>query len=291
MTSKSPIQIHYTLVRFAPKAPLKRERKPVLPKAEKIENDLDDAKAEQLLRRYNETSLTGKSKAERKVGPTQVAFGFGGSSNSIKSYGAPKGINRNQGSSSDGKVQKEYKEPWDYYTYYPVTLPMRRPYSGNPELLDEEEFEEDPQRSAYDEYATNPAVDLGLLDENLENNMFFLQLPTTMPTIKQSADAEVHEPDNNANLAKGAGVSQKPCNLEALPAGFMGKMLVYRSGAIKLKLGDTLYDVSAGLNCVFAQDVVAINTEERHCCNVGELNKRAVITPDIDSMLSAMSDL
>lgn len=33
-------------------------------------------------------------------------------------------------------------------------------------------------------------------------------------------------------------------HLENLPAGYMGKMLVYKSGAIKLKLGDILYDVS-----------------------------------------------
>lgn len=36
----------------------------------------------------------------------------------------------------------------------------------------------------------------------------------------------------------------KGCSLEDLPAGYMGKMLVYKSGAVKLKLGDTLYDVS-----------------------------------------------
>ncbi|CDP20758.1 unnamed protein product [Coffea canephora] len=31
-------------------------------------------------------------------------------------------------------------KPWDYYTNYPVTLPLRRPYSGDPEHLDQEEF-------------------------------------------------------------------------------------------------------------------------------------------------------
>jgi DNA-directed RNA polymerase III subunit RPC4 len=42
----------------------------------------------------------------------------------------------------------------------------------------------------------------------------------------------------------GGGVSNKGCGLEELPDGYMGKMLVYKSGAIKLKLGDALYDVS-----------------------------------------------
>ncbi|GFP87245.1 mediator of RNA polymerase ii transcription subunit 20a [Phtheirospermum japonicum] len=217
-------------------------------------------------------------KGTQEVGPVQVAFGYGGSSSTIKSY-------------KGGAYQtlgKEYKEPWDYYTSYPVTLPLRRPYSGNPE-----EFGEDTQRSGYDEYATNPAVELGLLDENPENSMFFFQLPTNMPTVKPSANAEANEPEKTPKPAKfsarGTGVSRKPCNLEELPAGLMGKMLVYKSGAVKLKLGEMIYDVSSGLNCVFAQDVLAINTEEKHCCNIGELSKRAVITPDIDSMLDAMS--
>lgn len=39
---------------------------------------------------------------------------------------------------------------------------------------------------------------------------------------------------------------------------------------------------------MFAQDVVAINTEDKHCCVLGELKKRAIITPDVDSALSSM---
>jgi DNA-directed RNA polymerase III subunit RPC4 len=31
--------------------------------------------------------------------------------------------------------------------------------------------------------------------------------------------------------------------LENMPAGHMGKLLVYRSGVVKLRLGDTLYEV------------------------------------------------
>ncbi|MED6175124.1 hypothetical protein PIB30_075487 [Stylosanthes scabra] len=50
-----------------------------------------------------------------------------------------------------------------YYSYYPVTLPLRRPYSGNPELLDEEEFGEAAESRTYDENSTNQAKELGLL--------------------------------------------------------------------------------------------------------------------------------
>ncbi|XP_022870681.1 uncharacterized protein LOC111389926, partial [Olea europaea var. sylvestris] len=182
------------------------------------------------------------------VGHTQVAFGYGGSSTSLKSYGAAKHINKKLGSSSDGdgdqqRVEKEYKEPWNYYSYYPSQLPLRRPYSGNPELLDKEEFEDNSARSVDDESATNPALKLGLM-ENLEDSMFFVQLPKAMPMTNLCDNAGDREQGSSTNPVKGARPSQKPCSMEALPAGFMGKMLVYRSGAVKLKLGDTLYDVS-----------------------------------------------
>ncbi|CDP04591.1 unnamed protein product [Coffea canephora] len=86
-------------------------------------------------------------------------------------------------------------------------------------------------------------------------------------------------------------LSQNACSLDELPAGFMGKILFYRSGAVKLKLDDNLCDVSVGLDCAFAQDVVAVNIEERHCCTLGELNKRVLITPNMGSMLDGMANL
>nr|GEW87953.1 DNA-directed RNA polymerase III subunit RPC4 [Tanacetum cinerariifolium] len=49
--------------------------------------------------------------------------------------------------------------------------------------------------------------------------------------------------------------------------------------------------VTGGLDCSFSQDVVAMNTEEKHCCNIREANKRAIIAPDINSILENLKDL
>lgn len=100
-------------VRFAPKGPPRRAQKTVLLKPEKVEADVDAAKAEELMQRFNEASAKVKHKVEKK-GPTQVAFGYGGSSSSLNSYGHH---NKVLGSMSDGgiggqRVQKEYTEPW-----------------------------------------------------------------------------------------------------------------------------------------------------------------------------------
>ncbi|XP_050261797.1 uncharacterized protein LOC126706411 isoform X9 [Quercus robur] len=282
-------------MRFAPKAPPRRVPKPEV-KTEVVE-DVDANQARELLRRFNDGSIRAKPKIEKKEAPVQVAFGVGGASPSLR-YGVPRAGNvndSNQGSASkssafaSGLREKEYQEPWDYYSYYPVTLPVRRPYSGNPEILNEEEFVRDSETVAYDENSANPAVELGLMEENQEASMFFLQLPPTMPMIKRSVTSDDRGVTDSVRRPGGAHTVKKTCAWDELPAGFMGKMLVYRSGAIKLKLGESLYDVSPGLDCVFAQDVVAINTAEKHCCVVGELNKRASITPDVDSVVNSMA--
>lgn len=287
-------------VRFAPKAPPVRKPKPAAVKTEARDDDDDEAKAKDLLRHFNEGILKEKPKIERKVAPSQIAFGYGGTSASLKSYHVQKdqnNVNSYQGTSSGPGLRgmKEYREPWDYYSYYPVTLPLRRPYSGNPELLDEEEFGEAPSSVTYNENILNTAMELDLMDSqrdgSLEPSMFFIQLPPTVPMAKRLTTAAGNETTESSTSSNVLGSLEKSCSLDELPAGLMGKMLVYRSGAVKLKLGDTLYDVSSGLDCVFAQDVVAINRAEKHFCVVGELNKRAILTPDVDSVLESMSEL
>ena len=81
--------------------------------------------------------------------------------------------------------------------------------------------------------------------ENQEASMLFLQLPPTMPMIKRSATSDDRGVTDSVRRPGGARTVKKTCALDELPAGFMGKMLVYRSGAIKLKLGESLYDVSS----------------------------------------------
>lgn len=48
--------------------------------------------------------------------------------------------------------------------------------------------------------------------------------------------------------------------------------------------------ISPGAKMTFSQAAVAINTKEKHCCELGEVEKRAVVTPDVDSLLNSMDD-
>ncbi|KAK4601002.1 hypothetical protein RGQ29_010543 [Quercus rubra] len=317
-------------LKFVPKAPPRRKTKPSPSPTPKTEVVDEDGKAEEeaqyLLRRFNE-NLARRGPREEKKSSVQVAFGPGVMpSTSLKVYGAAKEENVGNRSASvpkssdngetllslpsaaneDGNdacsadpmetsaqiVKKEYRERWDYHhTNYPTTLPLRRPYSGDPELLDMAEFGEAAANYEYDENIINPASDLGLKVESEEEKLFFFQLPASLPFLKRSASRKGKEKIESHTSLESGGISKKSCSLEELPGGYMGKMLVYKSGAIKLKLGDSLYDVSPGSDCIFTQDVAAINLAEKECCVLGELGKRAVVTADIDSLLDSMIDL
>uniref|UniRef100_A0A0D3F5M1 Uncharacterized protein n=1 Tax=Oryza barthii TaxID=65489 RepID=A0A0D3F5M1_9ORYZ len=43
--------------------------------------------------------------------------------------------------------------------------------------------------------------------------------------------------------------------------------------------------VSAGMKCEFIQEVVAINTREKHFCSLGKIKKHLIGTTDIDNLL------
>ncbi|KAK7291806.1 hypothetical protein RIF29_07245 [Crotalaria pallida] len=288
----------------APHQPRKNKYKPVAkpkktrpqPKTEQkteefVDHD-DKDRAKDLLQLAKENEMKHRQRFEKKVAASQIAFGLGGESTSTRSYAISKGgsnINGNQSSALNAAREKEYKEPWDYYSNYPTTLPLRRPYSGNPEFLDEEEFGEVAESRGYDENLSNPVTELGLLEENLEANMFLISLPATLPIIKGSARGQ--DVAESSKPPRGAKNAAKPYKLNEIPRGIMGKLYVYKSGATKMKLGDTLYDVSPGMNCGFSQDLIAMNTAQKHCCTVGEISKQVTITPDIDSVIDNLAHL
>ncbi|XP_031109976.1 uncharacterized protein LOC116014117 isoform X1 [Ipomoea triloba] len=328
--------------RFAPKPPPRprRAKSKVELRTESSRHDASDDEVPdaRLLRRANEHLNRGKPKAEKKA--AQVVFSHGvASSAPIRTYGNPReGTSDSAGLKGSGygdprdlvalpsntnvdvdedrlakaesikKKKREYREPWDYKnSYYPITLPLRKPNSGDPEILDEEEFGEAARNVEYDETKIHPSSDLGLLDEQDEDErrLFFIQIPNNLPSYKSIGDetalpaastkgkevvevpssAKGKEKVENPTVLRRRSSPNKGCSLEELPGGYMGKMLVYKSGAVKLKLGNILYDVSPGVGCSSAQEVVAINTVDKTCCKLGGIYKHAVVIPDIDSLL------
>ena len=46
--------------------------------------------------------------------------------------------------------------------------------------------------------------------------------------------------------------SRRGSNLNELPKGYLGKILVYKSGKVKMKIGDALFDVSSKFKVLFS---------------------------------------
>ncbi|WJX43565.1 hypothetical protein P8452_30642 [Trifolium repens] len=180
----------------------------------------------------------------------------------------------------DTTDEEDYMEPWDLDSNYPITLPLRKPNSGNPAILDEEEFGEAATNVEYDGDNLNSAEELGLLDNSEQPKMIIFKLPAVLPRIEQPVTSKGKEKIGTSK------VSKKGTNLLELPSGCIGKMQVYKSGAVKLKIGETLYDVSSGTKTKFAQDVVAINAEKKNYSVLGAVtvNTKAVVVPDIDAI-------
>ncbi|XP_072976295.1 uncharacterized protein [Typha angustifolia] len=254
-------------LKFAPKVPPRKLTKSNVPKTEPLETKDETIDKELLMKlktaKTNEGFRQRAPKNERKAAPAQVAFG---QVNSLmaRSFPVPRGDDKDTSASI---LEKEYVEPWDYtHSYYPVTLPLRRPYSGNPglfslscyfnmfhldylilclfpEILDEMEFGDASTSSVLDEAELNTGVELGLMEKREEPQMLFFQFPACLPFAKEPAAAlNTKETTNSNNTSL---TSKKGCKLEELPGGFMGKILVYKSGKVKMKLGDALFDVSA----------------------------------------------
>ncbi|XP_057488990.1 uncharacterized protein LOC130774966 [Actinidia eriantha] len=347
--SSSTRKVRFTPKAPARKTPKPTDPETEIVEHDAVDIEASQSQSQSLLRRVNENLVQGP-KVEKKSS-VQVAFAHGaassdyirmygihgegsssgkGNGSGLKDYAAgddqilfslpstatPEGMAGNSATAVNASFQKKrkpYIEPWDYGSNYPITLPLRRPYSGHPELLDEAEFGEAASNVEYDETTMNSALELGLLEENDKPQLLFLQLPATLPLVKRSASADGKEKAESSKPLESKGASASPkgkeiatgasatakgnqkegssmppevananecCSLEDLPAGHMGKMQVYKSGVIKWKLGEVTYDVAPGVSCTFTQDAVAINTVDRNCCLLGELSKRAVVTPD-----------
>lgn len=69
--------------------------------------------------------------------------------------------------------------------------------------------------------------------------MLLFKFPNPLPYEIPALNTEQTE-NKGKTKAKKIG-----CNLHQLPPGYVGKMRVYKSGKVKMKLGDVIFNVSA----------------------------------------------
>ncbi|KAH9531617.1 hypothetical protein CY35_19G046900 [Sphagnum magellanicum] len=293
--------------KFEPKVPARRLKKLSAVKSEPGEGgDAEIPKElQKLIKQSEEDAAARFQRPDNRKGPTRVAFGYGsaaasqpsasaGFSKGKSSSGAGGGRGGHSGNGADVKPflqgdpyfepklgKSKSIEPFDTSKYYPVILPLQRPANERTRYLDEDCGVE------HDENALSAAQELDLFDESEEDKLMFFQIPASLPLGQDAAvSRESGQDEMVGSVKEGTRNSSAGVKLEKLPEGHVGKLLVYKSGAVKLKIGDVLFDALPGTDCMFAQELAAVNPTAKHCCFLGDVRQRVILTPDIDSLLT-----
>ncbi|XP_030565781.1 DNA-directed RNA polymerase III subunit RPC4 [Drosophila novamexicana] len=128
-----------------------------------------------------------------------------------------------------------------------------------------------------------------------QSQLFVMQLPNVLPCVADEAEdapvateqpassASAEQPNSPTSTTAATG-TPKPSLLAQLEEGQIGKILRYRSGRVKLLLGDTHFDLDMGLDSGFLQELMSIssNREQRsgNMINLGPIQAKLKATPD-----------
>lgn len=127
------------------------------------------------------------------------------------------------------------------------------------------------------------------MDELDVNVLFIFQLPDALPghgTESEPADSAESQVPNQPQ--------ENLCTMHNLEEGKIGRLVRYRSGKMKLLLGDSKFDIDLGIDPNLLQEVIStqINKSERsgQVINLGEINAKLSAVPDWEFMLNNIAD-
>ncbi|KAG4101922.1 hypothetical protein H8356DRAFT_931598 [Neocallimastix lanati (nom. inval.)] len=133
-----------------------------------------------------------------------------------------------------------------------------------------------------------PASDLLRNDIKPENNILFFQFPSVLPEIitnNMETDSKFDSSKVKIETADGKISKVDLDTNSSAPEGKFGKLIIYKSGKMKIKMGDILFDVNPGTDCNFYQNAFSFNTDKKEGYILGDIRKRYICTPDIESLL------
>ncbi|XP_055905042.1 DNA-directed RNA polymerase III subunit RPC4 isoform X2 [Eupeodes corollae] len=125
---------------------------------------------------------------------------------------------------------------------------------------------------------------------NTQPQIFMMQLPDTLPC--EDPDDSPENPPSTSKETQPPPPSeplQKKNPLKDMVEGQIGKLVRYKSGKLKLVLGEAQFDVTMGIETGFLQDLMSISTnrEERsgNMINLGPIQAKLTATPDWEYLL------
>ncbi|KAF9962556.1 hypothetical protein BGZ70_008027 [Mortierella alpina] len=102
-----------------------------------------------------------------------------------------------------------------------------------------------------------------------------------------SAAGAAGSSNHNGKSAGGAGdKDDEESHLQQ--EGKIGRLLIYKSGKVKMKVGDIIMDVSSGSECSFLQDVVVVDSNNKQAFVMGSVQKRMVCVPNLTQLLNGL---
>lgn len=174
-------------------------------------------------------------------------------------------------------------------------------------IPDDEEEEEEELPTLYME-SDSPAQNIFALDEKrrlvcvAEEELLYFQLPTVVPKFekpKQDIDMDQDEvkaeaiEGNEKSLPTAAKKStleeaMSHLDLEDMPDGQIGKLIVYKSGKMKMQFGNILLDVNQGMQSSFLENIMVVDHESeetKKAIELGHIVQKFVCAPNMDALL------
>jgi len=172
--------------------------------------------------------------------------------------------------------------------YRPTSLPHVAGMKTESIDDDDDDDDEPESRAEPTETPVRPTAATVFTNSEAMEELFFIQLPSYLPashankTPPKQVKSKRDRPDPNAS---GIPQEQFERNIHNIPEGYMGKIYVYESGKVKMKLGDIWFNINMGAECSFKQEAAVIDTEQQTLHVLGNVSKRLVCSPDIRNLL------
>lgn len=112
--------------------------------------------------------------------------------------------------------------------------------------------------------------------------LFLVQLPHTLPSIESHLTNQF----SKAAIDCGPNVSERAQDAlysDPLSSGKLGKLTIFRSGKVRLQLGSMNFVVDNGLDRLFSENIVQINSVKNHLVSMGSVHSRLVVYPELSS--------
>eukprot|EP00927_Polykrikos_kofoidii_P012316 TRINITY_DN15307_c0_g3_i1.p1 TRINITY_DN15307_c0_g3~~TRINITY_DN15307_c0_g3_i1.p1 ORF type:complete len:455 (-),score=74.39 TRINITY_DN15307_c0_g3_i1:185-1549(-) len=171
--------------------------------------------------------------------------------------------------------------------YTPISLPFF-------DIRDEESTNDDetkdaskhrPALAVVDEANANAAKQLFLGEDGdlLDDQIVLMQLPAILPELADPLE-DVHREGEESSVSAGGNAT-----INRFPDGLLGKLRIHKSGKVRMEIGGLDFCVDAGCETFFSQDLACVCPLAGEMINLGQIRRRAVVTPDLPSTFAGLA--